>query len=130
MSTVRANIYSLTSGADIGTLFTPYTTSQAVATGIYTISGSNYVDLNTRFQKYTGANGTAEATGLYCLSGGVYFDLNTRFEKYGVALNITYGGSPTYTTSTANGYNLIIIRVYVYLNRPLLPTRKIRAVLE
>ena len=109
MSTVRANIYSKTSGADIGTLFNPYTGTAAVSTGIYTISGGAYVDLNTRFAKYTGANGTAEATGILCLSGGVYFDLNTRFEKYGVALNITYTGSPTYTTYTSNGYNVIVI---------------------
>jgi len=110
MSTVRANIYSKTSGADIGTLFNPYTTSQAVSTGIYTISGSNYVDLNTRFQKYTGANGTAEATGIFCLSGGVYFDLNTRFEKYGVAATISltsYSGA--YTTATDGQYTAITL---------------------
>ena len=109
MSTVRANIYSKTSGADIGTLFNPYTSSAAVATGIYTISGGAYVDLNTRFAKYTGANGTAEATGILSLSAGVYFDLNTRFEKYAVGLTITYAGSPTYTTYTSNGYNVIMI---------------------
>jgi len=107
MSTVRANIYSLTSGADIGTLFNPYSGTAAVSTGIYTISGGAYVDLNTRFAKYTGANGTAEATGIYCLSGGVYFDLNTRFEKYAVAPYTITGA--TYNTYTSNGYNVIVI---------------------
>jgi hypothetical protein len=103
MSTVRANIYSLTSGADIGTIFAPYTNSQAVSTGMYAINGSNLVDLNTMFQKYTGANGTAEATGLYSLSGGVYFDLNTRFEKYGVAATISLTSYSGAYTSTTNG---------------------------
>jgi len=111
MSTVRANIYSLTSGADIGTLFNPYTGTAAVATGIYTISGGNYVDLNTRFAKYTGANGTAEATGIFCLSGGVYFDLNTRFEKYAIASATISLSSYTgaYTSMTDGPYTAITL---------------------
>lgn len=110
MSTVRANIYSKTSGADIGTLFNPYTGTAAVSTGIYTISGEAYVDLNTRFAKYTGANGTAEDTGILCLSGGVYFDLNTRFEKYAVAPvgPFTITGA-TYNTYFHNEYLAIVV---------------------
>jgi hypothetical protein len=80
---------------------------------MFTLTGSNLVDLNTKLQKYTGANGTANATGVFCLSGGVYFDLNTRFEKY-IPVTVTFTanppyGSPTYNTYTSNGYHVIVI---------------------
>jgi hypothetical protein len=43
MSAVSANIYNSTTLVDIGTLFVPYSGSAAAATGIFTLSGSNYV---------------------------------------------------------------------------------------